>query len=112
MSSKAARCRRQLITKKIDLADALPLILTSTSAVVVSEKVDWTFFGRVLTHSEPPRALWDVLTCPRILGRAQTRTATLTASSKAYKKPTYDFVVAPWDNHKKKRCASKPGARG
>ena len=92
--------------------DALPLIFTSTSAMAVSEKVDWTFFEMVLTHSVPPRALWDVACLPREYLGVRNDDGALTVPPKGYKKPSYVFDVAPWDKSHEERWASEQGARG
>ena len=89
-----------IFMKKVEMADALPLVLTSTSAVVVSQGVDRTYFDKIVTHTEPPRALWDSAYVSREYLGVCNDEGTVIAPPKANKKPSYVFDVAPWDRTK------------
>ena len=77
LGDKTAKQGRQdaevsIFVKKAEMAEALPLVLTSSLAVVVSREVNWKFFDKVVTHTEPPAsALGFCIRLSRIPGRLQ-----------------------------------------
>ena len=92
-----------IFTKKVEMAEALPLVLTSSSAVAVSREVDWKYFDKVITHTEPPRVLWDSAYVSRAYLGVCNDKGIVVAPANASKEPSYTFEVAPWDPHHQAR---------
>ena len=116
LGDKTAKQGRQdaevsIFVKKTEMAEALPLVLTSSLAVVVSREVDWKFFDRVVTHTEPPRVLWDSAYVSREYLGVCNDEGVIVAPPNASRKPSYTFEVASWDRTTKQEGEGRRRAR-
>ena len=116
LGDKTAKQGRQdaevsIFVKKTEMAEALPLVLTSSLAVVVSREVDWKFFDKVVTHTEPPRVLWDSAYVSREYLGVCNDEGVIVAPPNASRKPSYTFEVASWDRTTKQEGEGRRRAR-